>query len=158
MQEDPIYYKKMADLIKETIEEYHQRRMSEAEFLKRAKDFEEQFFSGHFNNAPAELESNEVAIAFYNFSNSIFDDKDLLKTNFHIEVALGLDKTVKNHIYLHDKKVIDWDKNQDITGKINIELGDVIYDLFQKFNVDTDWDKIDHLIEECMKIAILKYK
>lgn len=97
-------------------------------------------------------------MAFYNFSKSIYDDSELLKTSFHIDVSLALDDTVKKHIYLNEDKIIEWHSNEDITGKINIELGDVLYDLLKKYNLDTNWDKIENLLEECMKVAKLKYK
>lgn len=158
MEEDPIYYKKLAELIKETIAEYHQRRIDEAEYLKRAKDFEEEFLHGRTKDAPEELANNEVALAFYNFSKSIFESVDLVKTPFHIEVSLAIDNTVKNHIYLNEKKMVDWHKNEDITGKINIEIGDALYEIMKKYGMDPDWSKIDEIIDECLKIAILKYK
>lgn len=158
MEEDPIYYRKLADLIKETIAEYHQKRINEAEYLKRAKEYEEEFFSGRTKDAPPELDNNEVALAFYNFSKAIFEDVELMKTDFHIEVSLAIDDTVKDHIYLNDKKIVDWHRNEDITGKINIDLGDRIYELLQKFGQDPEWSKIDEIIEECLKVAILKYQ
>lgn len=158
MQEDPVYYKKLADLIKETIEEYYLKRISEAEFLKRAKLHEERFLHGRSDDAPKELANNDVALAFYNFSKSVYEDSELMKTPFHIEVSLAIDNTVKEHIYLNGNKVVEWHKNNDVTGKININLGDALYELLKKYNLDTNWDKIDHLIEECMKVAILKYK
>ena len=158
MQEDPVYYKKLADLIKETIEEYYLKRISEAEYLKLAKEYEDKFLHGRSEDAPEELANNDAALAFYNFSKSIYDDPELLKTPFNIEVSLAIDNTVKNHIYLNGNKVIEWHKNDDITGKINIELGDVLYELLKKFDLDTNWDKIDRLIEECIKVAKLKYK
>jgi len=157
MQEDPIYYKKLAELIKETISEYYQKRMSEAEYLKKAKEYEEQFFNGRSDNAPKELANNEVALAFYNFSKAIFDNEELLKTPFHIETSLMIDEIVKNHVYVEGKKIIDWISNDDIIGKINIQLGDKLYELHQKFDLNTDWTKIDELIEEGLKIAKLKY-
>ena len=158
MQDDPIYYAKFADLIRQTIEDYHQKRIDEAEYLQRAKQFDKDFFEGNRDDAPEELANNEVALAFYNYSKSVYTDVELLKTPFHIEMGLIIDQSVKNHIYLNDKKIVDWHKNVDITGKINIELSDAIYDLLQKFDIDTNWDEIDHLIEECLKIAIHKYK
>ncbi|MGM0620695.1 MAG: type I restriction endonuclease subunit R [Bacteroidota bacterium] len=158
MQDDPIYYMKFADLIRKTIEDYHQKRIDEAEYLNKAREFDERFFNGRTQDAPEQLVDNEVALAFYNFSKTIFEDVELLKTDFHIEMGLAIDKTVKKNIYLNDKKIIEWHRNVDITGKINIELSDAIYDLLQKYDVDPDWDKIDHLIEECLKIAIHKYK
>lgn len=158
MQEDPVYYKKLADLIKETIEEYYLKRITEAEFLKRAKEHENRFLHGRSDDAPDELADNDAALAFYNFSKSVYEESGLLKTPFHIETSLAIDNTVKEHIYLNGNKIIEWHKNNDVTGKINIELGDVLYELLKKFDLDTDWDKIENLIEECMKVAILKYK
>lgn len=158
MEEDPIYFKKLADLIKETIADYHQKRIDEAEYLRRAKEHEKEFFEGRTKDAPEELAENEVALAFYNFSKSIFESDELAKSKFHIEVSLAIDNTVKEHIYLNDKKIVDWHNNEDITGKINIEVGDALYEIMQKYGLDPEWDKIDEIIEECLKIAILKYK
>lgn len=158
MQDDPIYYRKFADLIKQTIEDYHQKRISEAEYLKKAKAFDEQFFNGNIVGVPSELANNEVAVAFYNYSKSVYEDVELLKTKFHIDMGIAMDNTVKENIYLNEKKIIEWHKNSDITGKINIELSDAIYDLLQKYGIETNWKTIDHLIEECLKIAIHKYK
>lgn len=158
MQDDPIFYTKFADLIKQTIEAYHQKRIVEAEYLKRAKQFESDFLEGKRDDAPEQLVNNEVALAFYNYSKSVYKDVELLKTTFHIEMGLAIDQVVEDNIYLNDKKIVDFHKNVDITGKINIELSDVIYDLLQKYEIDTNWDDIDHLIEECLKIAIHKYQ
>lgn len=157
MQEDPIYYKKLAELIKETISEYYQKRISEAEYLKKAKELEAEFLNGRSNNAPKELADNEPALAYYNFSNDIFDNEELLKTPFHIETSLTIDSVIKQNIIVDQKQIIDWISNQDILGKINIELGDKLYELHQKFDLDTDWTKIDSLIEECLKIAKVKF-
>jgi len=157
MQEDPIYYRKMADLIKETITAYHQKRIDEAEYLKRAIEFEDKFFNGRSDDAPEELANNEAALAFYNFSLAIFEKEELLKTPYHIEVGLAIDEGVKNHSFVDGQKIIDWHNNDDILGAINIEIGDKIYELHQKYDLDTDWSKIDAIIEECIKVAKIKY-
>lgn len=160
MQEDPVYYKKLGELIKETIQAYHQKRIDEAEYLRQVKDYEDQCHNRYTADAPEELANNEVALAFYNHSQDIFKDLALSQsqTPFHIEVSLAIDDMVKTHIYIGKNKVIDWHNNQDITGQITIEAGDKLYELHQKYDIDTDWNKIDTLIEACLKISILKYK
>tara|TARA_R110002050_G_scaffold254173_1_gene392647 strand:- start:7893 stop:11156 length:3264 start_codon:yes stop_codon:yes gene_type:complete len=158
MQDDPIYYTKFADLIRQTIQAYHQKRIDEAEYLKRAKQFDKDFFEGRRDDAPKELEGNEVALAFFNYAKSVYPDDQLLNTTFHIEIASTIDHVVKDCLYLDEKKMVDWHKNVDIAGRINIKLSDAIYDLLQKYEIDTNWDSIDLLIEECLKIATHKYK
>lgn len=157
MQEDPVYYKKLADLIKETIEAYHQKRIDETEYLRQAKGFENEFINGVRDDAPEALQGNEAGLAFYNFSKTTFLDPELLKTQFHVEMGLLTDRVVLEKIYIHDQKVIDWQNNSDLVGKINIALGDEVYDLLKKYDLDTDWKKIDTVIEECLKVAKLKY-
>ncbi|MDT0643729.1 HsdR family type I site-specific deoxyribonuclease [Zunongwangia sp. F363] len=158
MQEDPVYYKKLAELIKDTITEYYQKRITEAEFLKRTKDYEDKFFNGRSDDAPEAIAGNDAAMAFYNFSKSIFDNGKNASEDFHIEVSLATDKTVKENIFINDKKMVEWHKDDDVVGKINIALGDGVYELLQKYNMDTNWDNIDNLVEENIKVAILKYK
>lgn len=157
MQEDPIYYKKLAELIKETISDYYHKRISEAEYLMKVKEQENQFFGGRSRNVPEEIAGNELAMSIYDFSKAIFENEELLKTPFHIETSLALDEVVRTNIYVGSKKIIDWVSNDDILGAINIKLGDKLYEIHQKFDVDTDWSKIDHLIEEGLKVAKLKY-
>jgi type I restriction enzyme R subunit len=158
MQEDPVYYKKLADLIKETIDEYYYKRISEAEFLKKTQGYEDKFFNGRSEDAPEAIAGNDAAMAFYNFSKSIYNNGTDAPEAFHIETSLATDKTVKDNIYINGKKVIEWHKDDDVVGKINIALGDSIYEILQKYNIDTDWKQIENLMEENIKVAILKYK
>lgn len=157
MQEDPVYYKKLAELIRETIEAYHQKRIDETEYLRKAEGFENEFIEGAREDAPEALQGNLAGMAFYNFSKTTFTDPELLKTQFHVEMGLLTDRVVNEYIYTEDQKIIDWQKNSDLIGKINIALGDGIYELFKKYDLTPDWDKIDTVTEECINVAKLKY-
>lgn len=157
MEEDPVFYKKLAELIKETIEAYYQKRISEAEFLAQAKSYEEQFQNGTTEDAPPAFVNNQIGLAFYNRSKVTFENADLLKTNFHVEMGLSTDKVIQRHIYSQGQKIIDWQKNTDLIGKINIALGDELYDLLQKYDEPTDWDTIDNYVIAAIKVAKVRY-
>ncbi|TKG95187.1 type I restriction endonuclease subunit R [Puteibacter caeruleilacunae] len=156
MDDDPIYYTKFAELIRQTIEAYHQHRIDEAEYLKRAKMHEEDFLSGKRDDAPKELENNEAALAYYNYSKVGFTQTELLMTPFHIEIAQEIDKVTKNNIYLNGKMIVDWHRDPDIAGKTTIELEDIIYEILEKYDIEPDWDTIEELIENCLKITARK--
>ena len=157
MQEDPVYFKKLAELIKETIEAYHQKRIDETEYLRRAQELEAEFFNGRRDDAPEALQGNEAGLAFYNFSKTTFEDAELLKTEFHVEVGVLTDEVIQQNIYINDQKIIDWQNNSDLLGKINIAIADEIYELLLKYNQDTEWNKINIIVENCIKVAKLKY-
>jgi len=72
MNEDPVYYKKLSRLIRDTIEDYHQHRISEADYLNKAREYEDQFHNGRQDNVPENLAGNDTGIAIYNLVNEIF--------------------------------------------------------------------------------------
>jgi len=155
MQDNEAHYKKFAQQIRETIEDYHQKRISEAEYLNKAKSFEKQFLEGNRDDVPAEIANNEAATAYYDFSKEIFSEQ---KSEFHLELSLLTEKVIKEGVYLNNTLIIEWANNDDVKGKLNIELGDALYDLHQKYDIDTDWERIDKLILECLKVATRNYK
>ena len=102
VNEDPIYYKNLSALIRETIETYRLERITEAEYLRKVKEFEAEFLSGKRNNVPDELNGNDTGIAIYNLVKEIFKEELVFKT----EIA---------RIFLNYSK-IDVDKNLVLTA------------------------------------------
>lgn len=161
MEEDPVFYKRLSELIKQAIQDFHNQRISEADYLAKAKDYEETFFTGKRDNVPAALRENETAIAFYNLAAEEFKESLSAKPNsidIATEIALGIDTIIKNNLFENGRQVIDWQKNDDIKGKISIEIDDLLFDLKSKFDIDFGFDHMDVLIADSIKVAQSKYK
>ncbi len=160
MNEDPVFYKKLSQLLKETIEDYHRQRINEAEYLSKAKEYEETFFSGKRSNIPSEIKDDEVKIAFYNLTSSILEDA-LTKGNFDkampVAIATNIDNIIQSVIYINGSLLVDWQNNRDIEGKIRIGIDDFCFELKKETKFDCQLVLIDELIEECLKVAKLKY-
>ena len=152
MEEDPIFYKKLSELIKETIQEYKQSRIDEAEYLNRMKDIEERFYSGKQENVPTIIEDDKISIAFYNFIN----DKliDFLKDkNQNAETALQVKNLIEGIIIEGNKPIVDWKLNKDLEKRIWHELDDYFYGISLQLDQNIPFDTIDSFIEEVIKIA-----
>ena len=161
INEDPVFYKRLSEMIKKTIEEYHQQRIDEAEYLARTKAFEDTFFSGRRDNVPVSIKDNPTAIAFYNLASEEIKDALLPKANrleIAVDIAKGIDEIVKANVFDNGKLVIDWQKNDDIKGMIRIQIDDLIFDVKLKYDLELDFNHIDQLIAECIKVAETKYK
>jgi type I restriction enzyme R subunit len=161
MNEAPIFYKRLSEMIRKTIEDYHQQRINEAEFLAKAKSFEESFFKGHRTNVPFAIKDNLMAIAFYDLATEELKDGLAGKANnleIAVKIAAGIDEIVKANIFDNGKPVIDWQKNDDIKGKIKIEIDDLLFEIKNEFSLELGFDQIDLLIEECIKVAEAKYR
>ena len=160
MNEDPVYFKKLSRLIKDTIEDYHQHRISEADYLNKAKSFEDQFHNGRQDNVPQNLVGNDTGVALYNLVNEIFKgqfQRSDLSENIPAIMAEGIDKVIKSIVYENENPIIDWVNKSDIEGKIKIEIDDYLFDLKSQMGIELPFDLIDELVEEGLKIAKLKY-
>ncbi len=160
MNEDPIYYKKLSRLIRDTIEDYHQHRISEADYLNKAREYEDQFHNGRQDNVPENLVGNDTGIAIYNLVNEIF--KGHLKRaegaeNIAAVMAEGIDQVIKSIVFENGKPIIDWVNKSDIEGRIKIDIDDYLFDLKAQQDIELPFDLIDELVEEGLKVAKLKY-
>lgn len=152
MQEDPIFYTKLSDLIKQTIQEYKQSRINEAEYLNRIKDIENTFINGKQDNVPKSIVDNKIAIAFYNFINDKLSEH-LKDNNQNADIALEVRSLIEGVVLEGDKPIVDWKSNADLEKKIWNELDDYFYGISLQLEQNIPFDIIDAFIEEVIKIA-----
>lgn len=160
MDEDPVYYKKLSRLIRDTIDDYHQHRISEVEFFNLAMQYEDKAHSGVQDNVPESLNGNDTGVALYNLINDIFKGT-LQRTeggpNVAAIMAEGIDGVIKSIVFENEKPIIDWMNKSDIEGKIKIEIDDYLYELQPQLDIELPFALIDQLVEEGLKVARSKY-
>lgn len=143
INEYPVYYKKLSEMIRKTIEDYHQQRITEAEYLSKAKDFEDTFFNGRRDSVPSIIKDNPTAIAFYNLATEELKEglsSKLNKLDIAAEIAAGIDDVVKANVFDNGHPVIDWQKNDDIKGKMRIEIDDLLFETKTKYDLEISFD------------------
>ena len=64
MDEDPAFYKKFSEMLKDAIRAYEEQRISEAEYLNKSRAIMESVLSHTDKDIPAELINKDVARAF----------------------------------------------------------------------------------------------
>lgn len=156
MDEDPVYFKKLSRLIRDTIDDYHQHRISEAEYLKRAKEFEDRFLSGQKNDAPEALKGRDAAIAIYHLVVDIFGQM-VNEDRILAMMAEQIDSVVQDNVLENGVPIVDWQNKSDIEGKVKIEIDDYLFDIQSKYELAFPLNLMDELIDESLKVAKLKY-
>lgn len=157
MNEDPVFYKKLSKLIRETIEEYHSHRISESEFLKRAQEHEDSFLKGQNKNVPSNLKDNPTGRAYFNLITEVFKDYLEGKTDVAAEMAEGIDTLIREIVFEKGQLIIDWQKNSDIEGQIKIAIDDYLFELKLKYGIDLPFDLIDQMVADGLTVAKLKF-
>lgn len=161
MQEDPVLYKRLSELIKEAINAYHQERISEAEYLKRAKEHEQTFFEGGKSAVPEAIRENTQAVSFYN-SCSVYFEKQLSgradADELLVNLSLSIDEIMRSHVYNDGILIIDWQQNSDVERAIRLSVDDYLYELNQQYALGLLFDQqLDEFITSCINIARVKY-
>lgn len=154
--ENPSYYKKFSEQVQETLQEYKDKRISEAEYLSRMKDIMEKYKEGApVETYPEVIRENQNAQAFYGVTKDILSETVESTVNYNTEslghLASKIDEIIKEH------QKVDWHDNLDIHNRIDQELDDLLFDFKEKYNLDIDFDTIDKIIEQVKKVALRRY-
>lgn len=138
MDIDPVLFKKLSDLISETISNMRANRLSELEALSRLKELKAQALKGSTNDIPTEIGDKRRKIAVYH----ALEAEEQLKGNA-VEITVIFDEL------LTKLEIVDWHKNKDIIKRIELEFGDYLMDV-----IDVSMDKSDEITRKLIEIAI----
>lgn len=155
--DDPIFYKKLSELLKEAIAKYSKQIMDEAErlkndnaYLNRVTEILTMARTRAGDDIPISILNNEVAKAFYGVVFEKIKKYDATKDSA-AELALKIDKIILDNQY------VDWIKNTDLQNKIINDIEDVLFEFKDTNKIDITFDDIDFIIDESMKIAKRRY-
>ena len=162
MDEDPAFYKKFSQLLKETIADYESKRITEAQYLSKVQDIMDNVLTRTDNEVPDALKEKEEAKAFYGISKELLSEKiqdEIILKEVSVQTALNIDELIRKSVLDNGKPVIDWQNKSNITGKLLIEIGDYLIDeVRDKYNVNLSFGEMDKLAEDCIEVAKIRYK
>ena len=66
---------------------------------------------------------------------------------------------IKQAVLDNNNPIIDWQYKTNITGKLQIEIGDYFIDeVRDKYNINISFDEMDEIANQCIEVAKLRYK
>ncbi|MCA6381215.1 MAG: type I restriction endonuclease subunit R [Cytophagales bacterium] len=162
MDEDPAFYKKFSQMLKETIADYEAKRITEAQYLSRVQDIMNNVLAHTDNDIPEQLKERDVAKAFYGLTVEALSQKiqdNVIRKEISTQTALQIDDLIQDSVLDNGKPIIDWQYKTNITGKLLIEIGDYLIDeVRDKYNVDLSFKDMDKIAEDCIEVAKIRYK
>jgi type I restriction enzyme R subunit len=162
MDEDPAFYKKFSELLKETIADYEAKRIDEAQYLSKVQEIMENVLSHTDDELPLEIRDKDVAKAFYGLTLESIDNKlqdSIIKTQISVQTALYIDDLIRDTVLESDQTIIDWQLKSNIVGKLQIEIGDYLIDeVRDKYNINLSFGEMDEIANKCIEVAKLRYK
>ncbi len=162
MDEDPAFYKKFSQMLKETIADYEAKRINEAQYLSRVQDIMNHVLANTDDDVPDVLRERDAAKAFYGLVFEALSDKIKDKLDckeISQATAIHIDNLLKESIIDNGTPIVDWQYKSNITGKLLIEIGDYLIDeVRDKYNVELSFNEMDKIAEDCLDVAKIRYK
>lgn len=150
MEEDPYFYRRFSKILEEAIEQFKQKRISEAEYLGKVSEIMNAVVNRVGEEFPAELRHHDDAKAFFGVVNDILSRMPLPEDRtgaVAVKIALEIDRIIR------ENKVVDWFNNLDAQNAIRNEIDDYLFSVKEKEALDLDFEAMDRIIEESLEIA-----
>lgn len=156
MDEDPVFYKKFSEIIEETIKEFEDGRISEAEYLKRIIKERNEFVLGQYDQMPDQLQNAPQARAFFGALKDVVSkigtqDGLPVKEDALAEAGKGIEQIIER------LAIRDWQRNPDIENEMKNEVEDYLIQKREEWDIELDFQKIDELLDMVLKIARSNY-
>lgn len=153
--ENPAFYDSFSKRIKDVLDEYKNRVISEAEYLNKMKSILDDYSKGATNiSYPERIKGNPHAQAFHGVISAVLDDVVDLTTTAEVVVDITLEITN----IIERNNAVDWQNNTDIHNRIAQEIDDLFYKYEQEQGLSIGFDAVDKIIENIKTVALRRFK
>jgi len=146
MDEDPVFYRRFAELVEEAITAYRQGRLDQLEYLHLARGRLEQMRSGRASDLPVQLAPYRHAPAYFGVLREPL-------TGYGLDEERIARAAIRQEEIIEANKVTDWETNLDIQNQIRSQLDDYFFDLERAAGVALDTEALDLMIEQVLEVA-----
>ena len=153
-KENPAYYDAFSKRIKESLEQYRNQVITEAQYLTKMKAILEDYQAGRSTvSYPESIKNNVHAQAFYGVLSALFDEQDdeLLTPDFIADIS----ERVTEIVAMHSK--VDWTNNKTIHDRISQDIDDLFYEYETEHGLVLDFELIDKVIENIKTVALRRF-
>lgn len=151
--ENPAYYDSFSKRIKETLEMYKEKVISEAEYLEKMRSIMEDYRKGNSGvSYPERIKNNVHAQAFYGVLSAVLSDAgENVTSDFVAEAAEEITKIIETH------SQVDWTNNKTIHDRVSQDIDDLFYRYEKEKGIRLSFDVIDKIIENVKTVAMRRF-
>ncbi|NJC28179.1 type I restriction endonuclease subunit R [Neolewinella antarctica] len=161
LEEDPTFYKRFSELLREVIADYRARRISELEYLARVKELKDQVLSRAGAGVPDRLRDRPEAQAFYGLCQESFAGRladAAAAREVCADAGARVDDLIRRHVFDFGQPKVDWMSRSSITGPLAIQLEDYLIDEIKRGQgIELSLTEIAALTERFLEVAKIRY-
>lgn len=148
--EDPIFFEKFSKLVRDTIADFHNGRISEVDYLAKARDLREneQYRVDASDPTPIRLRDDGHAQAFWGLARRNLENADVHDPELAVDIALELSRIVQT------RRKVGWQNDRDVENLIRNDIDDFFFeDLRGRRGVFIDPAVLDAIVDDVLGSA-----
>lgn len=150
MQEDPAFYRRFSEMLKEAIDAFRQERLAAADYLRKVAELAKQLVHRTDEGIPELLRHRDVAKAYFGCVTTVLQAASGTPTAV---AEGGADAAIAIEAAINKLRIVNWTQNIDRQNQMRTEIEDVLVDLRDRHGLELSFRQIDEIIEECLKVA-----
>jgi type I restriction enzyme R subunit len=156
MDEDPAFYKRFSEMLKDAIADYECKRINEAQYLNKVQEIMGSVLSHTDSEVPLLLQNADVAKAFYGITEEELREKfsdTVTRKQISANTALAIDEIILKLVK------VNWQNEVDVPKKMIHQIGDFLIDeVRDKYNLQMSFEEIDKVADRCVAVAKIRYR
>jgi type I restriction enzyme R subunit len=149
MDEDPVFYRRLGEMLRETYEEYRRQRFEQVELLRRVQELLEHAQTRErFEETPAALDGRPLARTYYEIVGEAFREGGTEVGDEEVaDLAVAIDDIIRGLAIVH------WQDNIDVQNRMRTEIEDKIFRFMKDHGIQISFDTIDRIMDTCIEAA-----
>lgn len=150
MDEDPTFYEKFSKLLKDVIDAWRKKRLSDAEYLAKVKEISKHIRTRTGDEAPERVGHSDAAKAFYGLVREVLKTHAgdvTLTRELAADIAVGIERIVQ------ERSIVNWTDNTDVQNRMKTEIEDLLFALQDQGGVELTFSDIDTILDRSINTA-----
>jgi type I restriction enzyme R subunit len=149
LQEDPVFYRKLSEMLQETYERYRKERWEQLQLLRRVEEILERAQTHQpFESAPIVLESRPIARTYYDVARDhLKDSLSGVSSDGVAGLAIAIEDIIERLAIVH------WQSNSDVQNRMRIEIEDELFRFKEAHALELSFAEMDRLMDTCIEVA-----
>jgi type I restriction enzyme R subunit len=151
-EEDPTFYRRFSELIRQVIEDFLAKRISDLEYLNRVRDIRDQMVRRDTTDLPKPVREDPLTRAFYGCIQetlrSVDGERPAGIEAISVDAARCIVEIIKTH------RRVDWAASADVENAIKNDIDDYVFDVIRgEHSLAISPERIDTLVDQLLMIA-----
>lgn len=163
MGEDPAFYRRFSEMIRETLMLYREERISETELLKSMISIRDQVVNRPVDSLPPTVRDRPTATAIYGLlrdglgNNGENGAVSTLDAETVGDWSVRAEEVLLSNLVQDECVVVDWANRSEIVNQLRFALDDWVWQLDDELSTHLTFDQADELIGKIVQLAKARY-